>query len=111
MAGLNLNIGTSVVKREAKKISAVESRLLSDGWTRTGTALNGKVRYYQNSNFNITAMQGPLGTIIMPSGPIRGLIFGNNAVGINRTSVIGAGKKSSSGSSSGEPKTGPNQMI
>lgn len=93
MAGLlNLNIGTSVFKRESKSIGDVESRLVSDGWEKTGSTAGGRIRYYEKSGINITALSGPAGTVIMPSGPVRGMIFGTeDAVGINRTSVIGAG--------------------
>lgn len=88
-----LNIGTSVLKREMSPISKVESRLLSKGWSKTGSAMGGRLRYYENAGFNITALEGPRGTVIFPSGPIRGVIFGENAVVASQTSAIGTGAK------------------
>lgn len=95
MAGLNLNFGTSVMKREAKPISDVEDKLLNDGWKRTRMIAGGRVRYYQKSGINITAISGPLGTVIVPSGPVRGAVFGEGAVSLNQTSSIGAGSDGS----------------
>lgn len=100
MPGLNLNFGSSVLKREAKSIDRVDDRLVSAGWNRTDSALGGRVRYYEKAGFNITAMSGPMGTVIVPSGPIRGTLFGaDQSVGVNQTSVIGAGQRNSSGTS------------
>lgn len=91
MAKSGFNFGSSVVKRESKPIEAVEERLLGDGWKKTGEIASGRVRYYQKTGINITAVKGPVATLLMPSGPVRGAFFGDSAVGFNRTSVIGAG--------------------
>jgi len=91
MPNTGFNIGSSVVKRESKTIEAVEERLLGDGWKKTGEVANGRVRYYQKTGINITALKGPMATVLMPSGPVRGALFGQGAVGLNRSSVIGAG--------------------
>lgn len=104
MPGMNLNLGTSVVKREAKSIEEVDSRLVDTGWERTASILNGRVKYYQNAGINITAIQGPMGTVIVPSGPVRGAIFGKNAVRLGRTSSIGAGPSGASKDSQATPK-------
>lgn len=91
MVGERLNFGTSVVKREGKSIERVDQRLRNAGWKFTGQTLGGRVKYYELAGVNITAVGGPLGTTIMPSGPIRGAIFGDNAVTVSRVSAIGAG--------------------
>ena len=108
MAGLNLNFGTSVIKREAKPIDRVDSRLQNSNWTLVDSVAGGRVRYYEKAGINITAISGPLGTVIMPSGPVRGAIFGENAVSFNTTSSIGAGSKSEEAKA---PQPNPDQMV
>lgn len=92
MVGLNLNLGTSVLKREAKPIEDVDNRLTNAGWNRTASVADGRIRYYALAGVNITAIGGPFGTVIMPSGPVRGAMFGDNALNLSQTSAIGAGK-------------------
>jgi len=79
-----------VFKREAKSIDEVSKKLQRDGWEKTGSLANGRVLYFQKSGIEITAAKGPMGTLIFPSGPIRGKLFGSG-VGINTTSVLGMG--------------------
>lgn len=90
----DINFGTSVLKREAKSIDDVTRRLRNANWEETSSVLGGRVRYFEKAGINITAVQGAFGTVIMPSGPVRGAVFGDNAVTLNRTSAIGAGKRS-----------------
>ena len=90
MPGLNLNIGTSVMKREAKDIDEVTSQLRRNGWEQTGS-LGDRVKYFENSRINITVIEGPMGTVILPSGPIRGRLFGDSGLMANQTSVVGLG--------------------
>jgi len=87
---LNLNIGTSVFKREAKSIEQVTNQLVTNGWTQTGS-LGNRVKYFENSRLSITVVDGAIGTLIFPSGPVRGRIFGDSGLMANQTSVIGAG--------------------
>lgn len=82
--GPDINVGLSVFKREAQSIQDVITSLQMDGWTVTNRVGDDRIVYFENSGFNITAIQGPLGTVIMPSGPIRGKIFGDNAVSVSR---------------------------
>lgn len=95
MPGLNISVGTSVLKREPRDIDEVAEKLKSEGWERTESILGGRVQYFKSAGIGITAMQGPMGTVIMPSGPIRGQIFSGDTVGIGRTSSIGLGEKAS----------------
>lgn len=92
MIGKNMNFGSSVLKRESKDIEVVEDHFINSGWNKTGSALNGRLRYFEKSGINITALDGPSATLIMPSGPVRGAIFGDESVGFSRVSVIGASK-------------------
>lgn len=92
---LNASFGGSVVKREARSIDEVDKKLRNDGWDRTSSILNGRLRYYSNSGVNITAFSGPLGTLIIPSGPVRGKLFGDTEL-VSGASVIGLGKKTKS---------------
>lgn len=88
MAGLNLNVGLSVFKREIASLSEVQNTLESDGWNRVGE-MGDRVQMFEKSGVNITAIEGPMATIVVPSGPIRGKFFSEDSVGINRLSVIG----------------------
>lgn len=97
MAGMNLNFGFSVFKREAKDMANVERHLSRDGWEKTGE-VGERVAYYEKSGINVTVIGGPRGTVIMPSGPIRGTVFGKNNKLFSDTSVIGAGKDTSNDS-------------
>lgn len=95
MPEMDLNFGGSVVKREARPIDDVVSKFTRDGWEETGRVANGRLVYLEKSGVNITAIEGPVGTVLIPSGPIRGVVFGNVNL-FSRTSVIGAGRKSRS---------------
>lgn len=88
MPGMGLNFGGSVIKREAKPARAVRSRLERDGWNFVSEIAGGKISYYERSNINITVMEGPLGTVIIPSGPIRGRVFGDTDL-FSQESVLG----------------------
>lgn len=102
----DINLGTSVLKREAKSIEDVAARLRRAGWEETGSVAGGRVRYFEEAGINITAVQGVFGTVIMPSGPVRGAIFGEDAVSLNRTSAIGAGKRQEEDSGGGRQRSG-----
>lgn len=91
----NINIGSSVLKRETAGISKVASKLTSDGWEKTGELGDGRVQYFQKSGINITILSGPAGTLIFPSGPVRGRLLGDDAVGISQVSLIGLGASNS----------------
>lgn len=95
MSGLDLNIGSSVLKREAKSADKVKAHLQRSGWNKTGSLADGRISYFQKSGINITVVDGPMGTVVAPSGPIRGKLFGSG-VGINTSSVLGMGKDTSS---------------
>lgn len=92
MAGANINFGLSVFKREARDAAEVIRKLQQDGWNKTGELAGGRVTYWEKSGINITVVDGPVGTTIMPSGPIRGALFGKNVPIFSRTSSIGLGK-------------------
>lgn len=86
-----VSLGTSVIKREDKPADQVITTLQRRGWEVTGRVGN-RVTYLENSGLNITVIDGPMGTVIMPSGPLRGRIFGENVRFISSRSVIGEGK-------------------
>lgn len=90
MTGMNLNIGSSVFKRETKTITEVADRLRRNGWQQTGS-MGEKILYFENSGMSLTLVDAPMATLIFPSGPIRGRIFGDSGLDINQISVIGAG--------------------
>jgi len=90
MLGMDLNIGGSVMKREARPKDEVEKHLKQQGWKKEGD-LGDRISYFSNSGVGITLVEGPSGTMILPSGPLRGPMFGGVDF-FSRTSVIGAGK-------------------
>lgn len=98
---MNLNLGSSVLKREVKDINEVINQLQRNGWSQTGS-LGDSVRYFENSGMNITVIDGPMATLIIPSGPIRGRVFGDSGLVANQTSVIGAGANSGDDSANQE---------
>lgn len=79
-----IDIGSSVIKRYDAPASQVRAMLAAGGFQETGSAMNGKVKFHQNSGINLTTVDGPLATLVMPSGPVRGSLFGDEAVGIRR---------------------------
>lgn len=112
MAGpFNLSFGTSVVKRENKPIDDVAQKLVSDGWEKTGSVASGRVQYFEKSGIGITAIDGPLGTVIVPSGPVRGSVFGDEAVSFGKTSSIGAGAKAPKEESNVRTKRSSNTLT
>lgn len=80
----NINIGLSVLKREAQPISDVINQLEKNGWKVTDTIGDDRIVYLENNGINITAIRGPRGTVVIPSGPIRGRVFGENVEIISR---------------------------
>lgn len=109
MAGLNLNVGLSVFKRETQSLDAVQRSLENNGWSRVGS-YGGRARVFEKSGISITAVKGPLATIVMPSGPLRGKIFSEDAVGINRLSVIGTSQSSEDNANRKERERQKNEM-
>lgn len=76
MTGLNVNL--SVFKRVTNTLDEVDKALKDDGWSLTGSLGAGeRIKYYEQSGINITAIGGPAGTVVIPSGPVRGMLFGN----------------------------------
>lgn len=96
-----VSFGGSVLKREARSIERVRKEFSRGGWTRTGS-IGERIQYYEKNGINITLIGGPRGTVIIPSGPIRGSIFSDDMKVVSRTSVIGAGKNNQE--SSGEKR-------
>lgn len=85
-----LNVGGSVVKREVRDTQEVINKLSQDGWNKTGSR-GDVVTYMEKSGINLTVVDGPVGTLIFPSGPFRGSFFGQDVNVLSRTSTIGLG--------------------
>lgn len=99
-----MNIDLSVIKRRSEPTEVVVNRLKTQGFSETGTVLSGKFTYMENSEgIGLTVVDGPSGTVIMPSGPVRGMVFGENSVGfgIMRSSSSGNGSSTSTSNSRG----------
>lgn len=91
-APLGINVGSSILKRETRTLDSITEQLQADGWVQTGS-LGNRVRYFEKTGFNITAVEGPFGTVVVPSGPVRGRLFGSNSgLRANREGVIGTGR-------------------
>lgn len=78
------NFGLSVFKREAQPVEDVVNHLKQNGWNVTSTLGDNRVVYLENAGVNITAVKGPLGTVVIPSGPLRGRVFGEQINIISR---------------------------
>jgi len=91
MPGLNINFGTSVFKRENRPFSDVVKQFQTDGWSRTGEFGN-KLVYLQKDGIGITIANGPMATLVFPSGPIRGRLFGTSGLSVGKKSVLGTGQ-------------------
>lgn len=102
--GPNVNLSLSVIKREAKPIDQVVNKFERDGWKVTDTLGGGRVVYLEQSGINITAVSGPLGTVIIPSGPVRGLLFGDEVRIISGISGVGMGSQAREGKKPAEQK-------
>ena len=89
MSNQPIEIGLSTVKRIAEPKERVESHLREGGWEETAITLGERVSFYENSGINLTVLEGPFGTVILPSGPVRGLLFGQNATVFSRESALG----------------------
>ena len=91
MAGVN--IGSSVVRRDSRELSRVRTELRGGGWRQTGSIGDNRIVYMENSGFSLTLVDGPTGTLIMPSGPVRGKLFGTSGLEVSsqRLSMTGGG--------------------
>lgn len=87
MPELNINIGSSQLKREARDVEVVIKKLKRNGWTQSGS-LGDRVLYFENTGMSITVIDGPMGTLVVPSGPVRGRLFGSSGLRINKNSVL-----------------------
>lgn len=103
MFSTNVNFGSSVLKREAKPMDEVANQLKRNGWEETGS-IGSRARQFENSGLSVTVVDGPMATLVIPSGPIRGKVFGSSGLEANQTSVIGAGAGSSDSSNGQEEK-------
>lgn len=83
-----INIETSVFKRYDASPERVHQHLINNGFEPTGQIMDGRIHYHENGGINLTMVDGPFGVIVFPSGPVRGAIFGKNAVGAGRTSLL-----------------------
>jgi hypothetical protein len=74
-----LNFSSSVVRRESRSKQEVVNELMSQGWEQTGSMGN-RVSYLENGGISISVVSGPMGSVIVPSGPIRGRLFGQSGL-------------------------------
>lgn len=74
------NIELSVAERTSQDKEQVVAGLVEDGWEETGSLMNGKVGYYEKSGINITVADTRRGSVVFPSGPVRGNLLSNEAV-------------------------------
>lgn len=105
-----VNLGSSVFRREKRSTDEVIRELKAGGWREVDSVGN-RLFYLENSGFSLTVIDGPLGTVVMPSGPIRGRLFGSSGIEIGGGNLMEMGRErlgsrmsrsnnSSSGSSS-----------
>lgn len=82
------NIGSSVVRRDSRSASRVINELQSQGWRRTGS-IGDRVTYMESAGFSLTVIDGPAGSVVIPSGPIRGRVFGSSGLEVSSDSLMG----------------------
>jgi hypothetical protein len=89
------NIGSSVVRRDSRSLSRVHTELSSNGWVQSGS-LGDSIVYMENSGFSLTLVRGAAGTLVFPSGPVRGRLFGSSGLelGMDNLSLRGLGNGS-----------------
>lgn len=104
-----MNVDLSVIKRRTESASTIINRLKSQGFSQTNSIMGGRLVYLENSEgIGLTVVDGPRGTVITPSGPIRGMVFGENSVGLGivRSSSNGSSKDTSDSSSNSRGSSG-----
>lgn len=77
-----VNIGSSVIRRESRSADDVLDELRANGWSKTDE-VHGNIHYLENSGFSLTVIDGPLATTVIPSGPLRGRLFGTSGLEVS----------------------------
>lgn len=73
-----IDIDMSVFRSERRSIDDVERDLRRRGWKKVSEKRGGRVRYMENKGINLSLIQLPFRTVVVPSGPVRGFVFGDN---------------------------------
>lgn len=75
----------STFERTSKSLDELHNELIEAGFEHTGEVGEGNIVHYHESEngVNLTLVELPRGSALFPSGPIRGTIFGDEAVGVN----------------------------
>lgn len=99
-----MELNLSVIKRTSSDIDDVKDELDSGGFVEKKEIMDGRVSHHENSlGIGMTVVDGPLGTLVVPSGPVRGLMMGENSVGIGDVFPdVGGGDDNNSESSQTE---------
>lgn len=74
------DVQLSVAERTSKDKQEVVEELTTDGWEKTGSLFGGKIGYFEKSGYNLTVIETRRGSAVIPSGPIRGNLLGDEAV-------------------------------
>lgn len=99
-----MDINLPVIKRTSSPMSDVIDSLEDSGFEQTGQMLGGAVRYYENDfGLGLSIFEAPRSTIITPSGPLRGAVFGSRSFGIG--DVMSESSKESSGDGDEDSKS------
>ena len=87
MAGPNIEL--SVLKRYNADASDVHDFLEEQGFEHKSDALGGRIHYHESEGgFGLTLVEGPAGSLVLPSGPIRGSVFGSRSVSLGGESAV-----------------------
>jgi len=107
---LPIEFNSSVVKRVNMDWETFVDAVERSGFSQTGSAGGGRILYHENdAGFAVTLINGPRANLILPSGPIRGRLFGNSGFSLgseesrleNLAQDVRSPTEGSSGSSSG----------
>lgn len=99
-----VTIGTSVMRRDSRELNKVKTDLTINGWVQSGS-LGDRVVYMENSGFSITLIEGPMGTVVIPSGPVRGALFGDSGLSVDLEGMF-SGVTNTTGGNGSSSNTG-----
>lgn len=77
------NVNLPVFKRTSAPADDVIESIKDGGFEMKGSALKGRLTHHENDNgIGLSVVDAPFGTVVLPSGPIRGAFLGENSVGM-----------------------------
>lgn len=80
---LPIEFSSSVVKRVNMDWDVFVSAVEESGFEQVSSIAGGRILYHENdAGFGVTLVNGPRAKLILPSGPLRGRLFGNTGLSL-----------------------------